>query len=144
MFFFRNSVSDQRLLLKVLVLVCFVRLGLWLMPLRILREMLEKIARRRSPSTTRQDTRIVRRIAACVRRVSRYVPAASCLTQALATEFLLARRGQVSSLLIGVTKTEEGEFKAHAWLEADGKIIIGGVKGSRNYTVLHPLKEVRQ
>lgn len=87
---------------------------------------------------------MVRRIAASVRRVSRYVPAASCLTQALATEFLLARRGQISSLLIGVTKTEEGEFKAHAWLESDGKIIIGGVQGSRRYTVLQPLGELRQ
>lgn len=144
MFFLRNSLSDQRLLIKALALLCFVRLGLWFMPLRTLREMVEKIARRRLSSTTPQDMLMVRKIAASVRRVSRYVPLASCLTQALAAQFLLARRGQVSNLLIGVTKTEEGEFKAHAWLEANGKIIIGGVKGFRSYTVLHPLEEVRQ
>ena len=87
---------------------------------------------------------MVVRTAASVRRVSRYVPAATCLTQALATQFLLTRQGQVSSLRIGVTKTEAGEFKAHAWLESEGKIIIGGVEGSRRYTVLQPLEEVRR
>jgi hypothetical protein len=144
MFFLRNSLSDLRLLVKALVLVGIVRLALWLMPLRILREMVERIYKRRSSSTTYQDIRMVRRVAASVRRVSRYVPAASCLTQALTTQFLLARRGQVSSLVIGVAKSEAGEFKAHAWLESNGKIIIGGVNGPRSYMVLHPLEEGRQ
>ena len=82
-------------------------------------------------------------MASSVRRVSRYVPAASCLTQALATQVLLGRRGQVSSLRIGVTRSAEGELKAHAWLESNGEIIIGRVKDPLRYAVLNSLKEVR-
>jgi hypothetical protein len=146
MFFFRNSLSDQRLLVKTLALICCVRLGLWLLPFRVIKERVAKITSRATSNSTHpqpQDSEVVRRVASSVRRASRYVPAASCLTQALATQILLARRGQISSLQIGVTKSD-GEFKAHAWVESEGKIIIGQVRGLRNYTVLNHLEEVSQ
>lgn len=145
MFFLRNSISDQWLLMKTLVLVCFVRLGLWLMPLRILRKMARigsSVSSLAQPQLS--DPYLVRKIASSVRRVSRYVPAASCLTQAVAAQVLLAHHGQVTNLRIGVTRGDEGELKAHAWLESNGRIIIGRVRGSHSYTVLHPLEEVNQ
>ncbi len=83
-------------------------------------------------------------MASSVRRVSNYVPAASCLTQALATQVLLSRRGQVSNLRIGVTRGAKDEFKAHAWLESNGEIIIGQVKDPLRYKVLNHLKEASQ
>jgi hypothetical protein len=59
-----------------------------------------------------------------VRRASRFVPGATCLTQAIAARTLLARRGHSSTLHLGVAK-EDGELKAHAWLEAGGRVVIG-------------------
>jgi hypothetical protein len=145
MFFLRNSLSDQRLLIKALALVCCIRLGLWLLPFRLLKDKVEKIAARvNSVSPHPQDFRMVRKVASCVRRVSRYVPASTCLAQALATQVLLARRGQNTKLRIGVIKSCDGELRAHAWLESDGKIIIGRVRDLRNYTVLNRLEEVSQ
>lgn len=146
MFFLRNSLPDQWFLIKALVLVWCVRLGLWLIPLRVLREVIAKITSN-APTTTRcqpLDFNSVKRMASSVRRVSHYVPAASCLTQALSTQVLLGRRGQASSLRIGVTRGAEGELKAHAWLESNGEIIIGQVKDPLKYAVLNSLKEVRQ
>lgn len=144
-FFLRNSLSDQWLLIKTLVLVCCVRLGLWLIPLRVLREVIAKITSNASASARCQplDLNLVKRMASSVRRVSRYVPAASCLTQALSAQVLLGRRGQDSFLRIGVTRSAEGELKAHAWLESNGEIIIGQVKDPLKYAVLNNLKEVR-
>jgi hypothetical protein len=103
----------------------------------------EKVAKITSTSNqpVPQNLKVVRRVASSVRRASRYVPAATCLTQALATQSLLAQRGQVSILRIGVTKGPEGELKAHAWVESNGRIIIGQQKDLRSYTVLHRLEE---
>jgi hypothetical protein len=53
------------------------------------------------------------------------VPHATCLTQALAAQTLLRFRGDWAKLCLGVARGDFGEFKAHAWLEADGKVIIG-------------------
>lgn len=146
-FFLRNSLSDQRLLLQALGLVSCVRLGLWLLPFRVLRGMVARVSSKATFSSAPpqpQDLEAVRKVASSVRRVSRYVPAASCLTQALATQILLARRGQVSNLRIGVSQGQNGEFKAHAWVERNGKIIIGQRKDLRNYTVLNRLEEISQ
>lgn len=61
-----------------------------------------------------------------VRHVSRLVPQASCLTQALSLQYLLARSGIGSLVRVGVVGNQDGSFEAHAWLIANGKVMIGG------------------
>ncbi len=146
MFFFRNSLSDQRLLIAALARVCCVRLGLWVLPFRVMKERVEKITSSAASSSGQpvtQNLRVVLRVASSVRRASRYVPAATCLTQALATQILLARRGQVSNLRIGVSKGQEGELKAHAWVESEGKIVMGNRSNLLGYAVLSPMNSGR-
>jgi hypothetical protein len=75
------------------------------------------------------------RVVEAVRRASRHVPRATCLTQAIASEIMLARHGHSSNLRIGVTKDAKGVFGAHAWLEVQGRVVIGDVD-LENYTVL--------
>jgi hypothetical protein len=48
----------------------------------------------------------------------------TCLSEAIAARFLLARAGFPSELRIGVRKTG-GKFEAHAWLECPDNIVIG-------------------
>ena len=67
---------------------------------------------------------------------SRYTPSTSCLVQALAAQMLLNRRGYLSQLRIGVAKGDAGQFQAHAWVESDGRIIIGGNKDFLRYKML--------
>jgi hypothetical protein len=45
--------------------------------------------------------------------------------RALAAQIMLGHAGVASSLHIGVTKGEKGEFEAHAWLECQGKVVVG-------------------
>ena len=90
-----------------------------------------------------------------VTRAARLVPLASCLTQAMTLQMLLARRGHHCAVCIGVerrtapaateatgAKAGEGEasahppareadladgrFRAHAWVEWQGRVLIGG------------------
>lgn len=62
---------------------------------------------------------------ACV--VSNCVPRATCLTQALAGQALLTHCGYPAIVHVGVTRAEGAgnAFQAHAWLESDGKVVIG-------------------
>ncbi len=49
-----------------------------------------------------------------------------CLTQALALWGLLERHGYQSQLRIGVAREGAAQLKAHAWIEKDGRVLIGG------------------
>jgi Transglutaminase-like superfamily len=61
----------------------------------------------------------------------------TCLRQALLLWFLLARRGIASELRLGVEKSAEGDVAAHAWVERDGHVLIGGEYVQHRYIVLH-------
>ena len=60
----------------------------------------------------------------------------TCLRQALALWFFLARRGVETELRIGVEKSEKGDFAAHAWVERHGHVLIGGEHVQQRYVVL--------
>jgi hypothetical protein len=65
---------------------------------------------------------------------------AVCLPQALATQVLLARSGFSSELRIGFTRAKGGQMSAHAWLECQGRVAIGGTGNMAGY-ILVPLSE---
>jgi len=77
-------------------------------------------------------------LAWAVEAASRYVPRATCLVQALALQALCARRGQATTLRIGVAHGERRELEAHAWLEGEGRILIGS-RGSTGFAPLSGL-----
>lgn len=87
-----------------------------------------------TPPSVLENTAAARTIWALHAVGRRLMPTRPCLTQALAGRLLLARKGIDASLHIGVTKSE-GELQAHAWLEQDGTIIIGGAQSREVY---HP------
>ena len=57
---------------------------------------------------------------------SRYVPGATCLVRALAAETLLRKYGHDACLRIGVSKNSSQVLLAHAWVESEGQVVIGG------------------
>ena len=61
----------------------------------------------------------------------------TCLRQALLLWFFLARRGLVAELRLGVEKSADGDFAAHAWVERDGHVLIGGEDVQQRYVVLN-------
>lgn len=137
--FFGLPWSEKRLLVVAAVLLWSVQLGLWVLPFATLCRLLTAI-RRFLAGRKRLDVAPVRRIVWAVTTMSRYVPSAACLTQALATQFLLDSVGQPASLGIGVSKTDEGQLEAHAWVEIEGDIVMGAVEDISRYTVLMTLR----
>lgn len=113
--------AERRLLLGATLLLAVVRVGLWTLPLRavygLLGAMVRPGPRRAGPPP---------RISWAVTVGSVYVPRATCLTQALVAQALLRRHGLPAELRIGVGRGETGAFEAHAWVESDGKLVVGG------------------
>jgi Transglutaminase-like superfamily len=116
---------DRRLLLRAFFLVALVRTGLFLLSFRTVKRLAAR-TRRRAPRA-----HSVGRCAWAVRASSRYVPGATCLTQALAAQVLLAESGYDSRIEIGVTKDEQRRFRAHAWVVCGEEIVIGGAEAYR-------------
>ena len=125
--------NEQQILVNALFLLIIVRLGLWLLPFRTLQLMLERLLR--APVGYNKQSPSPEKVSWAVSAVSRYVPAATCLTQALTLQALLSRGGIHSALSIGVARDDTSRLIAHAWLEVDGAIVIGGQDRDR-YTRL--------
>ena len=134
--FLRLDAVDQRLLMKATILAWTVRLGLWVFPFRVLRQLLVKLTP--SSNASRRTERVpVQRIVWAVMVACRCLPAATCLTQALVTKVLLAGYGYPAIVRLGVARSETGELQAHAWVESRGMVVIGGSEASLNrYTPL--------
>ena len=135
----RLSATDKWLLFTSAILLGAIRLGLWLIPFRVLRNSLGKL--NRAPrQVTDTDDDALRRIVWAVSVVGNRLPR-SCLVQALTAQLMLGRRGISATLRIGVAVDEQQAFIAHAWLESKGKIIIGGSQSTTRFSPLPPLKE---
>jgi hypothetical protein len=120
--FARLPGADKFLLLRALFVVSVTRVGLWLLPIGALRRIVLRTGRK---------TRVappVTGLVWAVKIVSRYVPVATCLTQALALQWLLMRSGHASRVCLGARKDPEGKFEAHAWVECEGRVVIGGAE----------------
>ena len=130
---------DRRLLIKAALLVGAVRLGLWLLPFQVVLRMLEIPKRKIAELPKANPAAPLDRYIWAVKAASQYVPAATCLTQALATQTLLTKSGYRADLRIGVLKTKEGQLEAHAWVESGGKIVIGDLPDLARYSALPSL-----
>ena len=108
-------------------------MALWVLPVQKTRKLLA--LRRRATAPVPEE-----RIAWALHHAKRLVPGASCLPQALAAETLLVRSGHTADLRIGVRKTGPDSIEAHAWVEVDGKVVVGELPtGLGDFTPLPPL-----
>ncbi len=140
--FFRLSAAERWMLLRVAFLLGVTRLALKLIPFRTLHGLLSR-GGGSSRRVSAPDDPYPGQVAWAVGVVGRYVlDDKACLTQALVGQFLLKRRGYPADLRIGVARAADGELAAHAWVECDGLVLIGGPEAMvRRYTPLPRLDE---
>jgi hypothetical protein len=133
--------AERQLFGTALLLVVAVRLGLSTLPFRRVRQLVGRWSRVRAP-----QGRVMRpspdQIARHIVAAARYVPAATCLTQGMSAQVLLARYGYKTELRIGVARRSSRGIDAHAWVEHDGRILVGGPAALvARFTPLPPLHE---
>ncbi len=137
---YRGLARDERVIARRAIRgLLAVRIGLSLLSLARLRARLARMAARHAPvGEAMVPTRLsAERIAFVVERVAHLVPGATCLVRALAAQALMARYGFVAHLRLGVARDQMGVFGAHAWLEYDGRVILGEDE-RRYFTPLMP------
>lgn len=108
---------DWALFAGALLPLGFIRVGLTFLPFRIVRTIVDWL---KSSSFTGRGAMREERSLWAVKAASRFVPGATCLTQSLTLEIILALQGIESLTRFGVARTPSGEFQAHAWVESRG------------------------
>lgn len=138
--FIALSAGERRALLRAALAVASARTALWVLPFRRVRGFVRGLA---VNANIREDVP-VNLLEWSVRVVARRIPMASCLTQALALQWLLARAGHRAGVYIGVASDEERGFESHAWVESRGEILLestGGVNGFARIIALLPQQQ---
>ena len=136
------SGKDKLLMLPVASGIFIARFLLWTTPykivLRIHKWTYETFARRsgKAPDQAEYTDRIVLIVKGIGRRVLGSKP---CLPQALVTLWFLKRNHIDSTLRIGVNKDRSGALVAHAWIESEGNVVIGGQLSKYRYAQIEPV-----
>ena len=122
------SIQELFVLFEAFFVVMFWRVSLYLVPYKKVLTWVERGFRSQpGPSIVKSLEERKRQILWAVRVVSRRLLGDSpCLPQALAAKWMLGRLGTASELRIGVARGKEKQLEAHAWLESEGNILIGG------------------
>ena len=123
--FYRQPRLDRRLLLSAAALHLFVAIGVRVLSFARMRHLLDRLAA--FGSQTRRVDGIEVRVVRAVRTAAARLPGASCLTEALVAQCLLARYHCQATLCFGVSPIRPAgrPFDAHAWLEHRGSGPIG-------------------
>ena len=116
--------SDRILLFRAMVLLVTIRIGLKLLRFQTLRRWLTRLAQ--PPVWTNKKKLLsIYKLIWSVTIASSYLPGIKCLARAL--------EGYAAQLRLGVTKDKKGQLLGHAWVESQGKVVIGGVGTMTKY-----------
>jgi Transglutaminase-like superfamily len=117
--------AERSLVREAYATVVAMRIASWMLPFGKVRELAEQMAARgKHVFNPRGLSR--ERIAWAVMAAGNAFPGGhNCLVRALAGEVMLRRFGYPAELRIGVANPAAAAFKAHAWLESGGRVLIG-------------------
>lgn len=122
------SPAERMLLTKACFLILMIRFGLALFPFFKLRRWVNAEPSKKRFVDAGMD---VSKIRWAVQAASRYIPGSNlCLVQAFAGEILCKYFGIPANLRLGVLKGESHLFRAHAWLESGGQVILDSSKNN--------------
>jgi len=130
--------SERLLLLQTFVFVWIASTILQLLPFAIVQKLL---ASRVAPPGRVHRRHPIERLLWAIAVARRYVSGTTCLSLALAGRMMLNRYGYPAHIHIGVAKDHTGSFAAHAWLESEGTIVIGGQESTSLFAPLGVIGE---
>lgn len=126
---------DRLFIVNTFLLLGLVRLGLLLLSYQKLLHLLDRVSKLNSEYRAIELDNVVR----AVNISTRYMPGgAKCLARALTTQVLMKRQSYTPQLHIGVAKGEQGRLEAHAWIEYEQQIVIGGLPNLARYMPMSP------
>jgi hypothetical protein len=118
--------TDKLLLIRAALLLLSIQVGLALFSFPRIYRWVKRQKSTRSPKT--KNASATGDICWAITRVGKvFYGDEGCLIQAILGEWWLSQRGVPAKLCIGVSRQPGGPLLAHAWVESDGHVLIGGV-----------------
>lgn len=138
---FRDRTPDERrAVARAAVLIAALQAALSVLPFKRVMRGVDRVARPRTVPGSRavESSQFDRDLAvwaveAAGRRLLSRNP---CLPKALAVLILFRRAGEDAALHLGVAREAGGPVQAHAWIESEGEVVIGGDVPIEDYTRL--------
>jgi hypothetical protein len=126
--FFKLSFSDKVLALRVLWVLCIIKICLKVLSFEKFKTLYNRSLQQ---SNLNLSNEAALRTIYLIKGLAYYMPLGfTCLPQALALKYFMAA-DKTAQVIIGVNNT--GGFKAHAWVEKNTKFLIGDLP-LENYT----------
>lgn len=134
----RLAPARRRAVLEAALWIVAIRTALLVFPFHTVLRVVRRLARPPGrPGLPRPDPDdAVWAVQAAGRRLLRRNP---CLTEALAALVVLRRAGRAATLRVGVAKDGDVRLRAHAWVEDEGRVIVGGETAPLDYVTLPAL-----
>lgn len=137
--FFGLPLAEQRLLLRAVMWLALAGLLVRLLPFSRVKKMIA--AAGPAPGSSARRRYPAERMAWAVAAAGRRVPGTTCLVQALVAERMLRQEGYPAELRIGVAAGQRAVLHAHAWIESEGRILLGGEENVEQFTALPALEK---
>ncbi|MEM7064668.1 MAG: lasso peptide biosynthesis B2 protein [Cyanobacteria bacterium P01_B01_bin.77] len=132
--YFKLFWRQRRVLFYASLCLNLIRVALWLLPFKVVRQHLTTMATKWEKHKPQYPVSI-NAIIWSVTVAGCYTPGgAKCLAKALTTQLLLTRYGYTHQLHIGVAM--DGAFEAHAWIEYEDRVIMGGLQNLSRFKSL--------
>ncbi len=117
--FFSYSFAEQVVVVRAFVVVLLIRLALKLLSFQRFRQVYASLLQ--PAATINAPNELINQYVWAIERVSGSLSAV-CLPQALALKYFL-RNDKMTEIVIGIDNNNG--FSAHAWVEKNGRILIG-------------------
>ena len=128
--------SERLLLLQTFVFVWIASTILRLLPFVFVQKLFASRVEPLGPPGRMHRRHPIERLLWAIAVAGRYVSGTTCLSLALAGRMMLNRYDYPAHIHIGVAKDHTGSFGAHAWLESEGPIVIGGQESTSVFAAL--------
>jgi hypothetical protein len=139
------SRRERRLLVQSASLLPAVHFLQQAFPFRVWREWLEPRPGLPPAPPSPSDAPSADEIAWSVEVARRWVPGRyQCLPSAYAAHLLLHHYGHASIIHVGVSRDATGKVEAHAWVECEGRTLIGAIEDLARFIPLPPLSGGRR
>jgi hypothetical protein len=140
---YRFPNSDKGLFIQVILTLVVINLGLRLLRFRKLNKIISRYSQGNIDPINYQKISINQIVLSIDHASKWFMGAASCFPQALTGKIFLERFGYPVKLIFGVKTIDHNKLRAHAWLEYNGEVIIGGPRSLiEQFTPLTDLEKV--
>lgn len=128
----RLADRDRFAAARALLWLLAARLAVRLLSYATIKRLTARLTGRGAPAALSVDE-----CALALRRALRVLPGSGCLPQAIAADCLLRREGHDPRIVFGVALDGAGRLDAHAWVQHQGRTVIGG-EAAETYRPLTP------